>query len=121
MPLNSIPNLIYSIKTGPRTDRRTSIFRSVADSIARDLQRLTIQDSPQPATEDTESEEEDDINLDPNDARLVKFARFVNGGLKMFTAKTDELEYVDFSHVWGDSPQSQTTRNSQESCQVDIM
>lgn len=35
-------------------------------------------------------------------APLIKFARFVNGTLELFEARTDELEYVVFSHVWGD-------------------
>ncbi|KAG7285927.1 hypothetical protein NEMBOFW57_008223, partial [Staphylotrichum longicolle] len=50
--------------------------------MAQGLQGLTIQDSSQLPTKDTDSDKEDDINLDPND--------------------TDELEYVAFSHVWGD-------------------
>jgi len=36
------------------------------------------------------------------EAPLIKFARFVNGTLELFEARTDDLEYVAFSHVWGD-------------------
>ncbi len=63
---------------------------------------LTVQNSPPLATEATRSNEEDSLNLNPNDPRLVKFARFVNGRLELFTAMTDKEDYVAFSHVWGD-------------------
>ena len=35
-------------------------------------------------------------------APLVKFARFENGKLILLEARTDSLEYLSFSHVWGD-------------------
>ena len=33
---------------------------------------------------------------------LIKFARFTDGVLGLFDSKPDELEYVAFSHVWGE-------------------
>jgi hypothetical protein len=102
MRLISVPSLMYPIKNYPLADLQLDIFRSVIYSITQGLQRLAVQHSPQPATEDTDSDEDEGINLDPNEPRLIKFARFVNGSLELFTAKTDEVEYVAFSHVWGD-------------------
>jgi hypothetical protein len=33
---------------------------------------------------------------------MVQFARFENGHLRLFRARTTELEYVAISHVWGE-------------------
>jgi hypothetical protein len=41
----------------------------------------------------------DDANSD--DTPWIKFARFKNGTLELFQARTDSLEYIAFSHVWG--------------------
>lgn len=32
----------------------------------------------------------------------IKFARYVNGQLQIFKARADEIDYVAFSHVWGE-------------------
>lgn len=37
----------------------------------------------------------------PVQAPLIKFARYINGTLVLFDARTDSLDYVAFSHVWG--------------------
>jgi hypothetical protein len=67
-----------------------------ADGTAQTLDEPTI---PQAAALDTDSDEEESLN--PNEGRRIKFARFVKDKLELFEAKTDELEYVAFSHVWG--------------------
>jgi hypothetical protein len=61
---------------------------------------LTTKDSKEPTNEESESEE--DRSASEEEAPLIKFARFVNGTLELFEARTDKLEYVAFSHVWGD-------------------
>lgn len=33
---------------------------------------------------------------------LVQFARFVNGQIELFKERTDQLDYIAISHVWGD-------------------
>ena len=40
-------------------------------------------------------------DFDPQKGPEVKFARFVNGELNLFTAYTTELEYIAVSHVFG--------------------
>ena len=39
--------------------------------------------------------------LDPEKGPKVKFARFVDGELILFSAYTTELEYIAVSHVFG--------------------
>jgi hypothetical protein len=48
---------------------------------------------------DTSTERNGHAN--PNEAPLIKFARFKDGTLGLFQARTDSLEYITFSHVWG--------------------
>ena len=85
----SLPTILtknfHAIKHPTPPYRRTNMSRIGAD--------VTAHDAPRPATEDE--------SRHPNEARLIKFARFVNGILELFEAKTNELEYIAFSHVWG--------------------
>lgn len=73
----------------------------------RVLNSLRVLVSFMPASEgrnthtDTDADSDEDESLTPDEARLIKFARFVNGYLKLFEATTDELDYIAFSHVWG--------------------
>ncbi|KAI0380793.1 hypothetical protein F5Y04DRAFT_256723 [Hypomontagnella monticulosa] len=76
------------------------MFRLFENWATRALDRLTIRDAPEPVNEGSDSEEEDESTEDR--APLIKFARFVDGTLELFEARTDELKYVAFSHVWGD-------------------
>jgi hypothetical protein len=66
----------------------------------------TLHDLPSsnaPSIEPRNSREES-VGVQPvtENAPLIKFARFIDGNLTLFEAKTDEIEYVAFSHVWGD-------------------
>jgi hypothetical protein len=76
------------------------MLRFLEDWTTRALNRLTIKDSQEPTNEESDSEE--DGSASEEEAPLIKFARFVNGTLELFEARTDKLEYVAFSHVWGD-------------------
>lgn len=79
------------------------MVQPLADSTAHVLDQLANQHSQHPAAlDDKDNGGEESVNLGPNASHLIKFARFVNGTLQLFTAQTDELEYVAFSHVWGD-------------------
>lgn len=64
------------------------------------LNRLTIEDPLEIKKEKANSD--NDGTASAKRAPLIKFARFVNGTLELFEAKTDELDYIAFSHVWGD-------------------
>jgi hypothetical protein len=41
------------------------------------------------------------IDTRNSDSPLVQFGRYVGGRLQLFKARTDELDYIAISHVWG--------------------
>ena len=75
------------------------MLRSPENWTTQALNQLTIKDSQEPTNEESDGEEG---SANEGDGPLIKFARFVNGDIELFEARTDEIEYVAFSHVWGD-------------------
>jgi hypothetical protein len=73
------------------------MLRFLEDWTTRTLNRLSIKDSQERTNEESDSEE--DRSTSEEEAPLIKFARFLNGTLELFEARTDKLEYVAFSHV----------------------
>lgn len=67
------------------------------------FERLNLDDTKGPTVPQVNVGEEEEDEEEESDQRapLIKFARFVDGNLELFKARTDELEYIAFSHVWG--------------------
>jgi hypothetical protein len=70
------------------------------DCTTQRLKPWTVEDRRKPKM--TRSGRKEEMSSGDQGAPLIKFARFVSGTLELFEARTDELEYIAISHVWGD-------------------
>lgn len=64
------------------------MLRSPENWTTQALNQLTIKDSQEPTNEESDGEEG---SANEGDGPLIKFARFVNGDIELFEARTDEM------------------------------
>ncbi|KAH7371670.1 hypothetical protein BKA66DRAFT_572642 [Pyrenochaeta sp. MPI-SDFR-AT-0127] len=78
----------------------------LGNTILRAFGKLILQDAEHP--EELSSDSSQDARNENDDAKntqetsVIKFARFVDGMLVLFEARIDSLDYIAFSHVWGE-------------------